>query len=94
MSFVSVSESAGIGRRGRLDWAAKVGPGRGEGARVFQLAGRVVLKGVVDMVRDADQARRGSLGSLAGIMGVRGRVRGNELVIRSGPATARYGRLL
>ena len=72
MNFASVSESDGTGSRGRLDWPPNVGPGSGEGARVFQFAGRVVAKGVVDIVRDADQGRRGSLESCEEIIEDRG----------------------
>ena len=67
MSLLAVSARVGTGKRGSAACPAKVGPGRGGGARVFQLAGRVVVNGeeeAEDIVRDADQDIRGSRGSM------------------------------
>ena len=61
MSLLAVSARVGTGKRGSAACPAKVGPGRGGGARDFQLAGRVVGNGEEDIVRDADQEMRGSL---------------------------------
>lgn len=68
MNFARVSESDGRGSRGKLDWPPNVGPGKGAGARVFQFAGRVAAKEELDIVRDADQGKRGSLDNCEEIM--------------------------
>lgn len=61
LSLAKVSASAGTGKRGSDDWAPKVGPGSGGGASCFHCGGRVAAKAWLDIVRDADQAMRGSL---------------------------------
>ena len=61
LSLAKVSASAGTGKRGSVDWAAKVGPGSGGGASCFHCGGRVGAKARLDIERDDDQEMRGSL---------------------------------